>query len=284
MQFPHCQNFMKAEIASRNGVMKWLHSFQVRMAKLMVIALVALMNVGNPLPLSAAPPPEEESHGLEKVGDFFFRLARRLERGSGRDDDEDTGRRSDPRRQDSRAKSGPSTGLVLPQGYQRGDEDRSGSAKREAPTVRRTVPTPVAPRVEPFTPPKFQPNPQPYRLYPETASDNATKPNATPPQTTATLETDSARRHIAPAEITTPLDPPARPQKEARVDASPASQPVPSSKASLPFGTPVPGSRGFVYPPGAKHEPGNMLDVREVSSGQQVRDPRSGQMFLVPPK
>lgn len=264
--------------------MKRRQSFLVRATRLLAVAFVAFWNVGVLLPSSAAPRPEDEPRGLEKVGDFFFRLARRLERGSGHDDEEDLDRHSDHRHPDSRGGSGPSTGLVLPPGYQQGDENRSGTVKREAPAVRRSVPAPPVSRVESFTPPKFQPNPQPYRLYPETTSTVGTKPDMPPPQTTATLETDSALKHIAPAEITTPFDPPVRPKQEAKVEAPPASQPTASAKASLPFATPVPGSRGFVYPPGAKHEPGNMLDVREFASGQKVRDPRSGQIFLVPPR
>lgn len=48
------------------------------------------------------------------------------------------------------------------------------------------------------------------------------------------------------------------------------------------YGTPVPGRRGFVYPPGVDTKPENMVDVRDFQPGQKVRDPRTGKIFLVP--
>jgi hypothetical protein len=50
----------------------------------------------------------------------------------------------------------------------------------------------------------------------------------------------------------------------------------------LKFATPVPGKHGFVYPPGMEQDPKNMLDVRDFTPGQKVKDPRSGKVFLVP--
>lgn len=58
---------------------------------------------------------------------------------------------------------------------------------------------------------------------------------------------------------------------------------TPSAPASAPtYGTPVPGRRGFVYPPGVDTKPENMVDVRDFQPGQKVRDPRTGKIFLVP--
>jgi hypothetical protein len=45
---------------------------------------------------------------------------------------------------------------------------------------------------------------------------------------------------------------------------------------------PVPGRRGFVYPPGVDAKPENMVDVRDFQPGQKVRDPRTGKIVLVP--
>lgn len=61
-------------------------------------------------------------------------------------------------------------------------------------------------------------------------------------------------------------------------DASTAS----SAEGGLRYGRPVPGRQGFVYPPGVKEESKNMIDVRDFRSGQKVKDPRTGEMFLVP--
>lgn len=50
----------------------------------------------------------------------------------------------------------------------------------------------------------------------------------------------------------------------------------------LRYGRPVPGKQGFVYPPGVKEETKNMIDVRDFRPGQKVKDPRTGEIFLVP--
>jgi hypothetical protein len=57
---------------------------------------------------------------------------------------------------------------------------------------------------------------------------------------------------------------------------------APPSTAAPSYGTPVPGRRGFVYPPGVDAKPENMVDVRDFQPGQKVRDPRTGKIFLVP--
>jgi len=48
------------------------------------------------------------------------------------------------------------------------------------------------------------------------------------------------------------------------------------------YATPVPNKNGFVYPPGSKQTSENMLDVRGLEPGQKARDPRTGDVFLVP--
>jgi hypothetical protein len=63
-------------------------------------------------------------------------------------------------------------------------------------------------------------------------------------------------------------------------DASPlAALPVPKGPT---FGLPVPGSPGLVYPPGAAKTPENRVDVRGIPPGTKVRDPATGNIFLVP--
>lgn len=49
------------------------------------------------------------------------------------------------------------------------------------------------------------------------------------------------------------------------------------------YGLRVPGRRGYVRPPGASTDPTYVLDVRDHSPGDKVRDPRTGSVFLVPP-
>ncbi|WP_206026026.1 hypothetical protein [Roseimicrobium sp. ORNL1] len=68
-------------------------------------------------------------------------------------------------------------------------------------------------------------------------------------------------------------------QMNSRTLAKPAT-PKPSTPAV--YGTLVPGKPGFVYPPGVEQDSKNMLDVRGLTAGQKVRDPRNGQIFLVP--
>jgi hypothetical protein len=59
--------------------------------------------------------------------------------------------------------------------------------------------------------------------------------------------------------------------------------PPPTGQGGAPtYGVPVPGRRGFVYPPGVDAKPENMVDVRDFQPGQKVRDPRTGKIFLVP--
>src|SRR6187549_2035212 len=43
--------------------------------------------------------------------------------------------------------------------------------------------------------------------------------------------------------------------------------------APASYGSPVPGRKGFVYPPGSDQKPENMVDVRDFTPGQKVRDP-----------
>ncbi len=88
------------------------------------------------------------------------------------------------------------------------------------------------------------------------------------------------------------MDPEAPPTQS---NSKPQSLPPSSNSASAPVtaaaptpapapakATPVPNSPGFVYPPGTEQTPRNMIDVRDYGSGQKVKDPRTGQVFIVP--
>ncbi len=64
------------------------------------------------------------------------------------------------------------------------------------------------------------------------------------------------------------------------VNAPSAQQPDPPPPPA--FGTPVPGRRGLVYPPGQEATPENMIDVTDYAPGTKVRDPVSKLVFRVP--
>ena len=53
-----------------------------------------------------------------------------------------------------------------------------------------------------------------------------------------------------------------------------------SQNADLPYAKPVPGKPGYVFSPFDKN--GGYVDVTGYSPGQKVKDPYSGQIFLVP--
>jgi hypothetical protein len=49
------------------------------------------------------------------------------------------------------------------------------------------------------------------------------------------------------------------------------------------YGIPIHGRPGFVHPPGFTADATAVVDVRGFTPGQKVRDPRNGNVFLVPP-
>ena len=53
-----------------------------------------------------------------------------------------------------------------------------------------------------------------------------------------------------------------------------------NTRADLPYGTPVPGKKGFVTSPFAPDS--GYVDVREFAPGTQVKDPYTGKVFLTP--
>jgi hypothetical protein len=53
-----------------------------------------------------------------------------------------------------------------------------------------------------------------------------------------------------------------------------------SGKSDLPYGTPVPGKKGFVTSPYSPD--GGFIDVRDFPPGTEVKDPYSGKTFRTP--
>jgi hypothetical protein len=102
-----------------------------------------------------------------------------------------------------------------------------------------------------------------------TETSTVTGPGATTIETTTTT-TESSPAVTKPAPATSPAP------------AATVTPPAPQTLAAPTYGTPVPGRRGFVYPPGVDTKPENMVDVRDFQPGQKVRDPRTGKIVLVP--
>lgn len=73
---------------------------------------------------------------------------------------------------------------------------------------------------------------------------------------------------------------PAKPEVQKTVP--PPSVASGGESSGLKYGRPVPGKRGFAFPPGVAEETKNMIDVRDFQPGQKVKDPRTGEVFLVP--
>lgn len=84
--------------------------------------------------------------------------------------------------------------------------------------------------------------------------------------------------------VTDPTTPDAPPSPPVPPPPTSTPPPAPAAASSGPptYGKMVPGRPGFVYPPGVEAKPENMVDVRDFTPGQKVRDPRTGKIFLVP--
>ena len=259
------------------------------------LVLVSVAVLCGEVSVLASPPkkirPPSPPEALEKVGNFFFNLARKLEEKGApnriivEDGDVDIiydSRRDDPRRY-PREPGLNSTGLNIPPEY-RGIYIDPSSPPPPGATARIVRPPGYGPSGERFAPPTFQANPQPKLHYPGSAESNprsSLNVPADPADGAAPSPVDPRDR----APFDAPATPPAKSKKESAESPKQAAKPEPARPAAeLSFATPVPGHRGFVYPPGVKNDPKNMLDVRDFAAGQKVRDPRSGQMFLVPPK
>ena len=114
--------------------------------------------------------------------------------------------------------------------------------------------------------------------------------------TTTTTTTDSSDAVTTPGRtVTTTATPPPRKTTTTKPSPGPKSSPAPvtvkskpspspsrntSAQTQIPTAKPVPGKPGYVFSP---FDPsGGYVDVTGYSSGQKVKDPYSGKIFLVP--
>ena len=109
---------------------------------------------------------------------------------------------------------------------------------------------------------------------PTASSDAVTTPgrNVTPPATTTerrtTTTTTTPSPRSSPSAVTEKSKPSPSPSRNA------------STQSQIPTAKPVPGKPGYVFSP---FDPsGGYVDVTGYASGQKVKDPYSGKIFLVP--
>lgn len=253
-----------------------------RHKKALVILATVLM-AGSESTTWGAPPKKPVKDGLEKVGNVFFRIARKLEQ-------DDLTRRhpeveiiydarpsASARRGELTVRRVEGSGANVQPGYRL--EGTTRATARPYPQNERALPPGYRPQGEAFVPPVFQPN-----LQPRTdGRSRLSLPPTAPPKNMA----GAAREPVEPAATGEPRKE-AEPQRTAdanQVGEQAVTTPQPPAPQGEPeFAKPVRGRPGFVYPPGAGEDLAHMIDVRGFEAGQKVRDPRTGQVFLVPPR
>ena len=105
------------------------------------------------------------------------------------------------------------------------------------------------------------------------SSDAVTTPgrNVTPPATTTERRTTTTKPSPSPKSSPSTITEKSKP--------SPAPRNA-STQTQIPTAKPVPGKPGYVFSP---FDPGGgYVDVTGYTSGQKVKDPYSGKIFLVP--
>jgi hypothetical protein len=109
------------------------------------------------------------------------------------------------------------------------------------------------------------------------SSDSVTTPGRTvTPSRTPTQRQPTTTTQTKPT--TSPRSSPSTVTEKSKPSPSPSRNS--SNQAQIPTAKPVPGKPGYVFSP---FDPsGGYVDVTGYSSGQKVKDPYSGKIFLVP--
>ena len=120
----------------------------------------------------------------------------------------------------------------------------------------------------------------------ETPTTTASSDAVTTPGRTVTPSTTITERKTTTTAQTGPATKPGPSPKSSPPTVAEKSKPSPSpsrnvsSQSQLPTAKPVPGKPGYVFSP---FDPGGgYVDVTGYASGQKVKDPYSGKIFLVP--
>jgi cytoskeletal protein RodZ len=111
-------------------------------------------------------------------------------------------------------------------------------------------------------------------------SDSVTTPGRTvTPATTSTQQlTTTTQTGLRSKPSPSPKSSPATVTEKSKPTPSPSRNS--SAQSQLPTAKPVPGKQGYVFSP---FDPsGGYVDVTGYTSGQKVKDPYSGKIFLVP--
>ncbi|MGC1481496.1 MAG: hypothetical protein WA771_13415 [Chthoniobacterales bacterium] len=111
-------------------------------------------------------------------------------------------------------------------------------------------------------------------------------PEPTPAPSTGDPDEGSEETEATPQQLEIDTEPEPTPtvtDDEDAADEEPTPTPTPepdTSVGSLPYGIPVPGKPGFVISPHSRNS--GYVDVRGFPPASEVKDPYSGQTFLVP--
>jgi hypothetical protein len=109
-----------------------------------------------------------------------------------------------------------------------------------------------------------------------TTTTTAASDTVTTPGRTVTPSTSDQRNTPKPSQPPRPS--PSAVREKSRPSPSPSRNP--SAQAQIPTAKPVPGKPGYVFSP---FDPsGGYVDITGYASGQKVKDPYSGKIFLVP--
>jgi hypothetical protein len=107
------------------------------------------------------------------------------------------------------------------------------------------------------------------------SSDAVTTPGRTVTPSTASTQRTTTTQNIKPSP--SPKSSPATVTEKSKPSPSPSRT---TTTQSVPTAKPVPGKPGYVFSP---FDPsGGYVDVTGYTSGQKVKDPYSGKIFLVP--